>query len=341
MACSSSVSRAPTAPPPVTLVSGPEQFLSERAVADVLARARHHDPEIDVTWLSAVDTTPAQLSETLSPSLFAASRVAVITGIDQSSEELGAEMERLSASPPDGAVIVWVHPGGNKGKRLLDSLRRRSVHEVRCDAVKKSEDMLGFVAREARSHRGDVDRDAAVRLVDVMGGDLRSLASMTEQLVADGEGHVSLELVARYVDGRADVKGWAVADLAITGQTAKALAELRWALASGTDAVLVVGALAASLRQLTRLSAFPRGHREADIARDLGVPPWKVRILRGQLQGWTPAGLAQAIQAVARADLAIKGASIDHALALSEALLAVMEARDVREPAPRGAPALG
>jgi len=163
---------------------------------------------------------------------------------------------------------------------------------------------------------------------------------MTEQLVADGEGHVSSELVARYVDGRADVKGWAVAELAVGGQAARALAELRWALAGGTEAVLVVGALAGSLRQLAGLSAFPRGHREADIARDLGVPPWKVRILRGQLQGWTPGGLARALQAVARADLAIKGASTDHALALSEALLAVQAARDMPEPAPRGAPAL-
>lgn len=318
----------------MTLVAGPEQFLSERAVADLLARARHDDPDIDVTSLDAADTTPAELSETLSPSLFAASRATVVAGIDQCSDELAAELERLAQSPPDGAVLVLVHPGGNKGKRLLDSLRKRAVPEVRCDAVKRADDVLDFVAREAKAHRGRIDRDAAVRLVDVLGGDLRGLASMTEQLVADGEGHVSVDLVGAYVDGRADVKGWAVADLAITGQTSRALAELRWALAGGTDAVLVIGALAGSLRNLIRLAAIPRGYREADIARDLEVPSWKVRILRGQLRGWTTDGLARALRAVARADLDIKGGSSDHALALSAAVLAVIEGRDMKQPAP-------
>ena len=312
----------------MTLVAGPEQFLRERAVADVLARARHLDPDIEVTQLEAAETTPSELVETLSPSLFATSRAAVVAGLEQCQDDLAGALEQIAVNPPDGAIVVLVHPGGNKGRRLLDTLRRRSVPEVRCDAVRRPDDLVDFVDTEARSHHGRIDREAAVRLIDVLGGDLRGLASMTEQLVADGDGHVTLPLVSAYVDGRADVKGWAVADLAITGQTSRALAELRWALSSGTDAVLVVGALAGSLRSLTRLAAVPRGYREADIARDLDVPSWKVRILRGQLRGWTPDGLSRAMRAVAQADLAIKGGSSDHALALSALLLAVIDARD-------------
>ena len=226
-------------------------------------------------------------------------------------------------------MVVLVHPGGNKGKRLLDGLRTAGVPVVRCDTPKGGE-LVEFVIAEARAHKGRIDSETASRLVDVLGGDLRGLASMTEQLVVDGEGRVTLDLVSQYVDGRADVKGWAVADLAVTGQTAKALAELRWALAGGTDAVLVVGALAGSLRTLTMLTAMPRGYRDADVARDLKVPTWKVRVLRGQLRGWSSDGLARAMRSVAAADLAIKGGSSDHALALSEAVLAVCEARDAQ-----------
>ncbi len=315
-------------PPPVTLVTGAEQFLRERAVADVLARSRQADPEVDVSWLSAPQTTPAELFETLSPSLFAASRVAVLTELDQAADELNEVLVDVAERPPEGAVLVLVHPGGTKGKRLLDSLRKRTVAEVRCDTLRRSEELLDFVAAEARRHSGRVDRAAAARLVEVLGNDLRGLASMAEQLVADGEGRVSAELVGQYVDGRADVKGWTVADLTVTGQASRALAELRWALVSGTDAVMLVGALAGALRTLIRLTAVPRGQRDVDVAADLGVPAWKVRVLRDQLRGWTPDGLAQALRAVADADLAIKGGSTDQALALSEAVLAVDGARD-------------
>lgn len=330
MASSTSVTDRPSPPAPVTLVSGAEQLLSERAVEAVVSAARAEDPDVDVTSMEAADTTPGALLEMLSPSLFAASRVAVVTGVDQASDDLADALREAVDHPHEGAVLVLVHPGGVKGKRLLDALRKAGVPEVRCDPVKRADDLHAFVVSEARRHRGRVDDDAAARLVDVVGTDLRGLASMTEQLVADGEGRVTLDLVSAYVDGRAEVKGWDIADLTVTGQTERALAELRWALAGGTDAVLVVGALAGSLRQLTQLAAVPRGQRDADVARDLKVPPWKVRILRRQLSGWSGSGLSQAIQAVAKADLDIKGGSTDHALALSEAVLAVSAARRAR-----------
>jgi DNA polymerase-3 subunit delta len=113
----------------------------------------------------------------------------------------------------------------------------------------------------------------------------------------------------------------------VTGRADLALTELRWALAQGTDGVLVVGALASSLRTLARLSAVPRGYRDTDVARDLGVPSWKVRLLRGQLHGWTADRLADALREVAAADLAIKGGSSDPTLVLTTTVLAVADAR--------------
>lgn len=322
------MTRDASPPPPVTLVSGPEAFLAERAVTDVLRRARESDHDIDVTYVSAADAAPSALAEALSPSLFAAARLVVLTELDQASDELADAVLRRVEAPPDDALLVLVHPGGVQGKRLLDTLRSRGVPEQRCETIRRGDDLLDLVRTEARRHHGRIEPDAAARLVDVLGSDLRSLASMTEQLVADSDGPVTLELVEAYVGGRADVKGWAVADLVVGGAPDKALSELRWALASGTDSVLIVGALAGSLRSLIRLSAMPRGSRDADVARDLGVPSWKVRALRGQLRGWSVTGLSRAMQAVAKADLAVKGASSDHALALSSAVLAVLDARE-------------
>jgi DNA polymerase III subunit delta len=86
--------------------------------------------------------------------------------------------------------------------------------------------------------------------------------------------------------------------------------------------------MATALRSLARLSGAPRGVRDADLARDLGVPPWKVRILRGQLSGWTPTGLTRAIRAVAEADLQVKGAGNDPTLALTTAIVEIGMARE-------------
>jgi hypothetical protein len=72
--------------------------------------------------------------------------------------------------------------------------------------------------------------------------------------------------VRTYFAGRAEVKGFAVADAAIEGKASDALEQLRWAFASGVDPVLVTSAVASGLRGLARYMSAPRGLREADLA---------------------------------------------------------------------------
>ena len=70
-----------------------------------------------------------------------------------------------------------------------------------------------------------------------------------------------------------------------------------------------------------------RGMRDADLAREVGVPPWKLRSLRDQARGWTDVGLARAIRAVAQADADIKGAASDASYALERLVLTITALR--------------
>lgn len=313
---------------PVTLAVGPEGLLSDRVVSGVVTAARKVDSDADVTELSARDLGAAALGEHTSPSLFASRRVLVVRDLQDADDDLGTVLATSASRPADDVHLVLVHPGGPKGKRVLDALRKAGAREVACDKLTKPDEQVEFVRTEVAAAGGEVDDDAARSLVEAVGTDLRGLASAAGQLSADAVGgHVTRAVVATYFEGRAEVKGWVVADRAVEGRTALAVEQLRWALDTGTDPVLVTGALATALRSLARLSGAPRGVRDADLARDLGVPPWKVRVLRGQLRGWTPAGLVRAIRAVAAADLKVKGGGNDPTLALTRALIEIGWAR--------------
>ena len=104
----------------------------------------------------------------------------------------------------------------------------------------------------------------------------------------------------------------------------------RWALDAGTSPVLVTSAMAASARSLARYLGAPRGAREADLARDLGVPPWKVRTVRDQSRSWSPDGIAAAVRAVAVADADIKGQAHDASYTLERLVLTVAALRESR-----------
>ncbi len=313
---------------PVTLLVGPETLLAERAIAAVIAAARAADDEADVSEVAGADLTAAALAEHVSPSLFATRRVLVVRGVQDVADPTAQALTEYAALPVVDVHVVLVHPGGPKGKRLLDDLRSVGVREVGCERVTRPDDQVDFVRSEIAAGGGRIDESAARRLVEAVGGDLRGLASAAAQLAADAEGGVvDAAVVATYFEGRAEVKGWVVADRAVEGRTVDALEQLRWALETGTDPVLVTAALATAVRSLARLAGAPRGVRDADLARDLGVPPWKVRILRGQLRGWTPAGLVRAIRAVAAADLRVKGGGNDATLALTTAVVEIGAAR--------------
>ena len=313
---------------PVTVTVGPETLLADRVVASVTAAARRADPDSDVTDVSARDLGAAALAEHTSPSLFATRRVLVVRDLQDCDDDLAAALGAHAAHPGDDVHLVLVHPGGPKGKRLLDTLRKAGAREVACERLGKPDDQVDFVRSEVESAGGELDGDAGRALVEAIGGDLRGLASAAAQLASDAPGgRVTRDVVATYFEGRAEVKGWVVADRAVEGRTAQAVEQLRWALETGTDPVLVTSALATALRSLARLSGAPRGVRDADLARDVGVPPWKVRVLRGQLRGWSPAGLVRAIRAVADADLQVKGGGNDPTLALTRALLEIGAAR--------------
>ncbi|MDX6288066.1 MAG: polymerase subunit delta [Frankiales bacterium] len=223
--------------------------------------------------------------------------------------------------------MVVVHAGGNKGKALLKELAERNAVRVECPRITKYRDRLEFVQREVRRAGGAITEPAARAILEAVGSDLRELAMACAQLVSDTGGNIDVDAVVRYHGTPAEVTGFAVADAAVDGDTSAALAQLRWALATGVSPVLVTSALAGGVRQIARVASATRGARTADLARDLGMPPWKVERVQRQARGWGPDGIAVALAAIADADAAVKGAGVDPAYALERVVLTIADAR--------------
>src|SRR4051794_37180052 len=312
----------------VTLVTGPEEFLNQRAVAAAVRAVRAADPESEVSETTAEQISMAALGELAAPSLFSSIRCVVVQRLEDLPEDTHDGLVEYARAPADDVGLILVHSGGQKGSGLLTKLRKApAVTEVKSAPLKPSE-FARFVSAEVRRHGGRIAEDGADLLVQAIGQDLRALAGAAHQLANDFPDEPLTEsIVRRYFGGRAEVKSFAIADAALLGRTSSALEELRWALDNGTAPVLVTSAFATGLRGLAKVKSAPRGLREADLAREAGVPPWKVRVLRDQARGWDDRGLATAIRAVAQADADVKGAASDAAFSLERMVLAVTSAR--------------
>lgn len=321
------MSTAPAPLPSLTLVLGPEELLAERALAAARRAVRAVDADADLHDLAPGTLEPGMLNELTSPSLFAERRLVVLRGAHELTQPVLGEVEALLADVPEDVCLILVHPGGAKGKALAEVAKKAGAVVVDCAEIKKVADKVSFVNAEFRTAGRKIGVDAARALLDAVGSDLRELAAACSQLVADTDGPIDAEEVRRYYAGRAEVSSFKVADLAVEGRTGEALAHLRWALACGVEPVLLTAALAMGLRGIAKLASAPRGMGQAELARELGMPAWKIDSVRRQVRGWDGDGVARALTAVAAADAAVKGGAVSAGYALERAVVDVAGAR--------------
>jgi DNA polymerase III subunit delta len=309
----------------VTLVVGDEELLVERAIREIAAAAKAADPETEVAELSPGTMEPGRLVELTSPSLFGGGKVLVVRAAQDLGKDLAAELTAYAKNPADDVTLVVVHVGGVKGKALLDALTKQGARKISCPKITKPGDRMAFVRAEVRAAGGSIGEDASRALLDAVGTDLRELAAVAGQLVADTpSGKIDGAAVARYHRGRAEVSGFNVADSAVEGRLGEALERLRWALATGVAPVLITSALAQGVRSLAKVGGASRGPAGV---KNLGMPPWKIDRVRAQLRGWTPDGVAVALSAVAECDAQVKGGAADAAYALEKAVGQIVQAR--------------
>ncbi|GAB3492696.1 DNA polymerase III subunit delta [Amycolatopsis cihanbeyliensis] len=321
-----------TTPNPLHLVLGEEELLVERAVRAALDSARLADPSAELTRMRVSELTAPALAELVSPSLFSEGKVIVVDAAQDVSQEIVDALLSYLADPADGVVLVVVHSGGGRSKAaksLPAALRKAGAVVTECAKITRPADREAFVRNEVRTAGGRIDAAGVTALIDAVGSDLRELSSAATQLVSDSGGSVDEEAVRRYHRGRADVTGFAVAERAVAGDRAAALETVRWAQQIGVPHVLVADALADAIRTIARVAAAGRGNPN-QLAGELGMPPWKVRKAQGQVRGWGPDGLADAMRIVARLNAEVKGAAADPDYAIERAVLEVAAAKESR-----------
>ena len=307
------------------LVLGDEELLVERAVADVLrsARERAGTDDVPVTRMRAGDVGIYELAELLSPSLFADERIIVLEAAAEAGKDAAAVIGGAAADVPAGTVLVVVHSGGGRAKALATELQSLGAEVHPCARIAKLSERVDFIRKEFRALRVKVDEETVTALLDAVGSDVRELAAACSQLVADTGGDVDAAAVRRYHSGKAEVKGFDIADKAVAGDVAGATEALRWAMMRGEPLVVLADALAEAVHTIGRVG--PLSGDPYRLASQLGMPPWRVQKAQKQARRWTRETVAVAMKVVAELNANVKGAVADADYALESAVRQVAE----------------
>ena len=309
----------------LVLIQGAEGLLADRAISKILAT----NPAATITTLIADEIEVGAITDSLAPSLFGDARIVVIKEIQDLVADCSDEIIEYLSDPDESLNLVLWHKGGVKGKALVDKVKKAGAEIISAEAIKKDSDKAEFVRGEFKNLGRKISTEAVQALIDSLGSDLRELGGACSQLASDVQDGklIDEDDVAAYQRGRIETTGYDVADAVLDGKTALALISLRNAINTGTDPVLIVSAIAASIRTMAKVSGASRGLKSYDLASQLGLPPWQIDKARRQLSGWSENALARSVITLAQADADIKGAAADPAYALERAIITISTAR--------------
>lgn len=318
---------------PLTLVVGSETLLADRAVLRVSAAARADDPAVQRTVIAAgSDDAAADLREATAPNLFGDGGVVVVTDVDTADDAMAAAIRQILADLQPNVFLVFTHPGGVKGKGLLDAIKAAGAEVVDCAPIKKRTAVMDFLTREFAQHKRKVTGPALAALYEAVGNDLGLLAAAASQLASDVQASpIDIDDVHDYFAGVADVSGFTIADAVWDRRYVDALRTLRQAMLitdAGRMGPMTVSSMASGLRSLVRVGGMPAGTSQGVVAKEAGVPPWKVDSLRKQWSRWSgdQRRLAAAVVALADVDGAVKGGVLEGSSLDPEQKLLALEA---------------
>lgn len=291
-------------PSPLLLVFGSEEYFSSSAIRRIRDQLKSEHPSLEIYEVEASEYSSGNLVNMISPSLFSDPKLVVVSGVERATDDLISDGKALDVSELVETTVIFQHSGtSTRGKALLDAIRgNENAVEIACAKIKDNE-KANFVQAHFTEAGRKYTQSAIRALVDAFGQDIPELAAACDQLLADSAEQIDEALVDRYFGGRVEATSFNVFDKAIEGRSGEALVLLRHALQTGEDPIRLIAGIASSLRRMALIMHDPRA-----TAQSIGVTDWVFNKIRKSTNGWDDDGLMRALQLVADADAAAKGA---------------------------------
>ena len=287
--------------PPVILLWSEDAFLLREAAMTELG-------ETKATEVEAAGWEGGELQSLATPSLFGEARALLVNDARSLRKETLEDLARYLVAPDPDATLMLCCVVAERGKVPTALLKLvEPVGEVRKIEIPRKELEAWLVAR-AKDGGLDLAMPGARGLVEVLGPDPGQLVGALQQLrAAFPEQRVGPREVARQFRGLGEQKTWDLCDRAFGKDLPGAIRSLRAIEEGGDDPLMVLGGIAARLRDLLKVRSLPDRMPPAEVAKEAGLRfDWQARRYQQQARNFSLGQLVELHDRVTEADRALK-----------------------------------
>ena len=285
----------------VALLWGEDDYLLREAALQIAGDRR-------VTEVDAAEWQGSELQDLATPSLFGEPRALVVSDLRSLPKDAMTELAAYLAAPDPDAPLVLCCTVAERGKppaavvKLVEPVGRISQIQI------QRKDLEPWIVQRAKAAGADLTGPAARTLVDTIGPEPAQLAAAVEQLAgAFPSQRVGPPEIQRQFRGLGEQKTWDLCDKAFGKDLPGAIRSLRSIEESGDEAIMVLGGIAARVRDLIKVRSLPESIPPSQLAKAAGLRfDWQSRRYQQQARNFSLDQLVTIHGRIVEADRALK-----------------------------------
>ncbi len=285
----------------VVLLWGEDDYLLREAALQIAGDRR-------VTEVDAAEWQGSELQDLATPSLFGEPRALIVTDLRSLPKDALTELAAYVAAPDPDAPLVLCCTVAERGKppaavvKLVEPVGRISQIQI------QRKDLEPWIVQRAKAAGADLTGPAARTLVDTIGPEPAQLAAAVEQLAgAFPSQRVGPPEIQRQFRGLGEQKTWDLCDKAFGKDLPGAIRSLRSIEESGDEAIMVLGGIAARVRDLIKVRSLPESIPSSQLAKAAGLRfDWQARRYQQQARNFSLDQLVTIHGRIVEADRALK-----------------------------------
>ncbi len=294
---------------PVYFLFGPEAYLREKAadaitneaLRDTLLREFNHS-----SFSLLTDTARDAIAIAEQLPMMSSHRVLRIKDFARVKESDEEVVLRYLQRPVQTSVVIFITEDVDKRKKIAKTLLSSAAFEFQ---PLKGPELQAWVRSHLKKLGAEIEPQAVQRVLEIVSNDLNTLLNELNKLAAAAlpAGRITTQLVDELAVRSREHMNWELSDHMIARNRKAALRTLRNLLEDGVEPVLLVGMIAGTYRRMAIAKALmTQGATANEIFREVRVPSFKQSSYLSMLRNLPSNVVAQKLQHIAQADLAIK-----------------------------------
>lgn len=294
----------------VYLLFGAEKYLRDLAAKTIADKVLTDAPlrEFNETICSLADTDfQHAIAAAEQLPMISARRIVRITEINKLKEADEEALARYIARPAETSVVIFVADDLDKRRRFVKTLLDGCV-SVEFSALNDA-DLFKWAKDRLRDSGAQIDEMALRQVVALVGSNVLKLTTEIEKLAVAAlpEGIITFEMVEQLVPNTRELSNFELTDHLLNKNRPRALQILHKILDDGAEPLMLLGLVASNFRRLLLAKELMRqGVERTEVARTIRLPYGKQEEFLAAARRADAAALAQSLQRISDADLAIK-----------------------------------